>query len=61
MFVYAYGPCIDTASEEPLLPAPAIELLPNSYDVPTMIGFTSHEFLIFYPSKRTTSFIIFIL
>ncbi|CAL1681890.1 unnamed protein product [Lasius platythorax] len=42
-----FGPTIDEKAKRPFLPCPLSQLLDDDNDIPIMIGYTSHEFIMF--------------
>ncbi|EFN64026.1 Esterase E4 [Camponotus floridanus] len=43
-----FGPTIDEKSKRSFLPCPLSQLLDNDNDIPIIVGFTSHEYIMFF-------------
>lgn len=42
-----FGPTIDDKAKRPFLPYPLSQLLDDDKNIPIMIGYTSHEYIMF--------------
>ncbi|XP_029169678.1 esterase E4-like isoform X1 [Nylanderia fulva] len=42
-----FGPTIDEKAKEPFLPCPISQLLDDDSDIPIIVGYTSHEYIMF--------------
>jgi len=43
----AFSPTLDKKAKEPFFPRPVRELVYNDNDIPLMLGYTSHEYIMF--------------